>query len=52
MKKTNWQCDQCGLDVIILKPENMNLPSAECQNCNTKTLREVANVKPSIKANK
>ncbi len=38
-KETEWKCSQCGLEVIILIPEEMNISIAECQNCNVKTLR-------------
>ncbi len=41
MKITNWKCVKCGLEVEILKPEEMDLSTAECQDCGLKTLREV-----------
>lgn len=40
MRKTEWQCVQCGLEVIILQPEGLCLPFAECEDCGMMTLRE------------
>jgi DNA-directed RNA polymerase subunit RPC12/RpoP len=40
-QKKEYRCVQCGLEVTIFVPEEVDLFAAECENCGIKTLREV-----------
>ena len=43
MKKENYKCTECGLEIVILKPEKLRIPKAECQDCGTKTMKPQEN---------
>lgn len=34
-----YRCTRCGLEIVIAKDEKHKLPKAECQSCNTMTMR-------------
>jgi len=41
MKKKEYKCKKCGLEIVILKPEKLKLPRAGCQDCGTMTMEEI-----------
>lgn len=43
MKKEDYKCTACGLEIVILKSEKLRLPKAECQDCGTMTMRPQKN---------
>ncbi len=42
MKKQEYKCTKCGLEIAIVKEESLKLPKAECQDCGTMTMRPLA----------
>lgn len=38
-KKKNYKCTECGLEIVIFKSDGLKLPKAECQDCNSMTMR-------------
>lgn len=42
MKKEDYKCTKCGLEIIIMKVKSHKLPKAECQDCGTMTMRPIS----------
>lgn len=45
-KKKDYKCSECGLEIVIYKEENHELPEAECQGCHAMTMRPIGKTVP------
>ena len=43
MKKEDYKCTNCDLEIVIVKSEKLKLPKAECQDCGTMTMKPQEN---------
>ena len=41
MEVKKYKCTECGLKAVIVKEKNHRLHKAECQDCETMTLKEI-----------